>query len=189
MILLISGETASGKDTLAKLLQTKGLKTCCSYTTRPIRPSEINHREHHFISDKEADEILKTRQSELCAYTKIGDYRYFSLFEDLKDSDIYVIDPNGIKTLIDKFGDSIDIKIIYITCDYKTALERAVIRGDDIDTFNKRVASEKEQFENFDFYDEKFINISYQKLFEYADTLYSQFLSEKDKGENIWQEV
>ena len=43
----IIGETARGKDTLAKILENDyGLRQVVSYTTRPIRPGEKDGREN-----------------------------------------------------------------------------------------------------------------------------------------------
>ena len=41
-MIVLCGKTASGKDTIMKLLVTTGFKPVVRYTTRPIRPGEID---------------------------------------------------------------------------------------------------------------------------------------------------
>ena len=61
-IICLLGETASGKDTIAKYItKTLDIKQVVSYTTRPIRSNEQNGREHWFISKEEMAEIKKNQ--------------------------------------------------------------------------------------------------------------------------------
>ena len=55
-LICLVGETSRGKDTVAKILQEDyNLKPVCSYTTRPMRPGEIEGREHYFITRELAE--------------------------------------------------------------------------------------------------------------------------------------
>ena len=147
-IYLIVDRTASGKDSLARAVAKKhNLKILSSYTTRPKRPNETN--EHIFISPEEVSNYV----NDFIAYTKIGDYEYFATKQQLLESDLYIIDPNGINILFEETKDMTDIefKIIYITASYETRKLRALSnRHDDKNVFEKRCYAEEEQFINFE---------------------------------------
>ncbi|NLC19407.1 MAG: guanylate kinase [Clostridiales bacterium] len=62
-IFIIIGKSATGKDTIYKMLLKNSqlkLKTCVTYTTRPIRKSESNGVEYFFVDEAE----LRRLQSE-----------------------------------------------------------------------------------------------------------------------------
>ena len=113
---LIVGRTASGKSTIAKEVCEKlGLKQVKSLTTRPPRDEELNNPncDHYFVTD-EVIESLKRSGNELIAYTEINDYKYATIKSELDKSDIYVIDPNGIKYLKQTCGEKYRFVEIYI---------------------------------------------------------------------------
>lgn len=148
MLIEIVGETARGKDTVCRYLQGRGYKTVCSYADRAMRRGETNGKEHHFVSKQEADRLLAKRKDEICAYTEIGPHRYWTFPENLLDADLYIIDPNGVRYLKEKFPD-IPVTVIYVTCPDALADQRAKGRGDDRETFLKRQMDEKAQFQEF----------------------------------------
>jgi guanylate kinase len=145
---LIVGRTASGKDSLTRAVAEKyNLKILSSYTTRPKRPGETN--EHIFI----APEDVFKYQDDIVAYTKIGEYEYFSTKQQLLESDVYIIDPKGVKYMKDKLKDipDVDFHIIYISADYITRKHRALNnRKDREDVFELRCAAEESQFVDFE---------------------------------------
>lgn len=148
---LIVAESGAGKDTLVdKLVSDLKLKKLISYATRPIRTEDVNDKyKHTFITDSEADELLKTEQ--IIAYTKIGDYRYFATMKQFIESDIYIIDPIGVEylKLHNKGNKDINIITIYIKVDVITRMGRAMERGDNFLIMHKRFTDEEEQFEKF----------------------------------------
>ena len=82
------------------------------------------------------------------------------------NSDIYIIDPIGLDSLkvyIKRNHLNISICAIYITSSYDVAKERAILRGDDLEVFEKRSEAERIMFEQFDYlenYDYKYTNDS-----------------------------
>lgn len=145
---LIVGRTASGKDSLTRAVATKlNLSILSSYATRPRRPGETN--EHIFITPEEVEQY----KNDFVAYTKIGDYEYFSTKQQLLESDFYIIDPNGVAFLKEKIKNIPDIQlhIIYITASYEVRKQRALSkRLDNKMVFEKRCIAEEEQFINFE---------------------------------------
>ncbi len=142
-VFLIVGESASGKDTLTAKLKEDGYKVLCSYSTRPRRVDEVDT--HIFIKPEEVRQY-----KDIIAYTKIGDYEYFSTYKQLLESDVYIIDPFGVSCLKQRVGDDIRIVTIYINVPKDIRIERALsIRKDNVDEAYKRFNAEREQFENF----------------------------------------
>lgn len=142
-IFLIVGESSSGKDSLSNLLEHDGYKILKSYATRPPRLNEGNT--HIFIKPNEVNQF----KDDMIAYTKIGEYEYFSTKQQLLDNDIYIIDPQGVKYLKSKASD-IKIITIYINVSESERKNRAMyIRKDNIEDIEKRFKAEEQQFDGF----------------------------------------
>lgn len=153
-IFCILGESGSGKDTLVEytLKEFKlDLKPVLSYTDRPIRQGEQNGKEHIFLSKEEMTEFLNSNKKDIAAYTQIGEtgYRYCAMTSVIDRSDIYIIDPNGLKEFKERTGDRYNIVSIYIDCPLKERRKRTEKRGDSVDKFEARVAAESDQFAKF----------------------------------------
>lgn len=145
-LLCIVGETARGKDTAARYMESSlGLRGVVSYTTRPMREGETEGVEHYFITQEQAEEILKT--SNIIAFTQIGEYIYFATEEEVDAADYYIIDPNGLKTLKERYNR--ELFILYITCNDVLASRRAFYRGDTLNVFLIRKFAEEKQFKDF----------------------------------------
>lgn len=148
-IFCIVGESASGKDSLVnKLCEELGLKQLISYATRPRRNGEGDT--HIFITEDD----VKYYTNDMIAYTKIGYFEYFATIKQLYESDLYVIDPNGVDYMrsIAKYKgvDDICFVTIYINTPAELRNERAInIRKDNFETYYERVLSEQEQFTGF----------------------------------------
>lgn len=154
-IYLILGRTGSGKTSITRQIAKElGYKILKSYTTRPRRLEELNTSEvdHEFVTDTEADELLK---GDVIAYTEINNVRYFATLEQLRNSDLYVIDPNGYTMLRDRLNEleitDINLIPVYVYSYDKQRKERYMQRSDaDESLFDKRNKSENAQFESFE---------------------------------------
>ena len=145
------GRTCSGKTTLAKTVaETLHMKVLRSYTTRPMREGENEHTSDHiFISDDE----VKLFQGKIAAYTEINGCKYFVTRDMVMNSDIYVVDPNGYKMLVDTVKrKNMNIKLIpiYIDVDVADQERRFRNRGNTREEFWERYKSEAEQFDKFE---------------------------------------
>lgn len=159
-LICIIGRTGSGKDTVAKWLQKeKKLKPVVSYTTRPKRENETDGVEHYFISEDEFTELMNTK--EIAAYTKIEDpskgvkgYECCATTEEVLNSDIYLIDPIGLKRLKDWLADK-DITLIelYISVPEEIRRQRIIDSGRGekaLEEFEIRNANEDLQFREYE---------------------------------------
>ena len=146
--ILILGRTGSGKDTAAGLFENRGYKKLKSFATRPKR-SQFEDT-HTFISPEEVSKY----SDEMVAYTTIGEYEYFGTVDQLRNSDIYIIDPKGLNYLLWKTSDEFDFIIIYVKASPSLRMKRASQRGKDKaklrkDTI-KRNKDEDERFSRFE---------------------------------------
>jgi len=135
-IFIIIGKSASGKDTIyKKLLENKelGLKTVVMYTTRPIRVSETDGVEYHFVDEKKFEELKN--QNKIIEYrsynTVHGIWRYFTVNDgqiDLDKNDYLMMGTlESFGQIRDYFGHDKVIPI-YIEVDDGTRLMRALLR-------------------------------------------------------------
>ena len=89
------------------------------------------------------------KNMEIAAYTKIGDTGYCTLLSDLEESDICIINPNGLNGLKIKYGDRFNFVTVYIDCPYNERKKRLENRSDFKSSFEKRAFDEEEQFTEF----------------------------------------
>ena len=148
-ILCTVGRTGSGKNYISERLSTiLDYPLVVSHTTRPKRDNETNGVEHWFDTKEEFDTLIQNNT--MIAYTKIGEYEYCALLEDIGDNAIYIIDPHGIEYLKQNFKNQINLKIIYMYCDEYIRRARASTRSDFKIAWEDRNKAEDEQFTEFE---------------------------------------
>lgn len=152
-IICIVGRNSSGKSTIARKIADKfGLKIVQSYTTRQPRKAEIKNglenSDHIFITESQFNEIEKD-EANIAAKTTINGVRYCTTVDILKQSDIYVIDPNGIDYLSQKFSDEFNIVQFYVYANSDVRKKRFVSRGD-ATAFKARDDAESSQFNDYE---------------------------------------
>lgn len=143
-LFLIIGRTAVGKTSLAKQAAKElNLKIVKSYTTRPQRANEVEEvSDHYFINESD----VKKYKNDIVAYTEINGYKYFATKNEVEKSDLYVIDPDGIKYLKKNFDK--DFVEIYIRVPFSTGKQRAKNRKDN--KYEERYKKENEQFSEYE---------------------------------------
>lgn len=157
MKFLIMGRTASGKDTIARNLeQNYGLRSVISYTDRPRRDGETDET-HTFISKEEMAEIY----DDLIAKTTINGNTYGATCEQVRNADLYVIDPKGAFEIAEAMPDTA-FEILFINADDKLRREHFIQReqnnADAEATFEARNADEDMQFIEFEIMSNAMIN-------------------------------
>lgn len=89
-IFVIMGKTSSGKDTVFKQVLeclearqdgAESIETVVIYTTRPMRPGEINGLQYFFVSEKRLEELRQQGKvmEERCYHTVHGPWYYFTV--------------------------------------------------------------------------------------------------------------
>ena len=161
-LFLIVAKSGVGKDSITdRLCGIYNAKKVISYATRPRRIGESET--HIFISPEEVAQY----KSDIIAYTKIGEYEYFTTKDQLTDERnlFYIIDPMGELYLRSKFTER-DIMSIYLTVDFDSQIARLKLRGDSDSAIVKRISAEEKQFSHYEdnkMYDATFENNDFLK--------------------------
>lgn len=185
-ILVISGFSGAGKDTIAKLTKEQyGLSFVVSHSTRPMRPDESQGDPYYFISDNEMctmafnKELIEGR----CYKSIYGNWFYAAHKDQIKQDKPYVVvlDVLGYREFKKYFGDR--VVGIFIHVDDETRLERAKSRQDfNIDEWNRRLKDDKTQF-NLDTvskeYDFTIINDNLNNAVNSINTIISNIKSQE----------
>ena len=130
------GKSSTGKDTIYKYLISKeelGLKILIPYTTRPIRISEVQGREYHFVDEAGYEEIkAQGNIIEERAYdTVYGVWRYFTVMDEeiksLQDNYLFIGTLEAYVSLCSVIGKE-NVVPVYIEVDDGDRLARALKR-------------------------------------------------------------
>lgn len=150
-MIFILGKTGSGKTTIVDELVSKyGFNKIITYTTRPMRDGEINHKDYHFITNKDfINKIKEEFFAEWKSYaTKSGIWHYgVSLLDFLNanNKSIVIVTPEGFRELRDRYN--FNTFSIYIDCDEDILKDRATERGDNPSEIDRRLKADKKDFE------------------------------------------
>lgn len=118
------GKSASGKTTVADLLEKNcDLIQLQSYTTRPKRHE--NEIGHIFLTNEEFDEL-----ENMVAFTEYNGNRYGATAEQVDSVSIYVIDVDGVESLLENYQTERPIVAIYFEASLRTRIDRMINRGD-----------------------------------------------------------
>lgn len=140
ILILLVGKSGSGKTTLANELEKRcGLKQLRSYTTR--KPRYQGETGHIFLSEKEFDGL-----EGIVAKTVFDGNRYAATKEQVDHADIYVIDVQGVKELLQKYKGRKEIKIVYLDVPAYIRFWRMVRRGDSLLQVVKRIFHDRKAF-------------------------------------------
>lgn len=150
-ILVISGFSGAGKDTVAKLVieQNSNYNFVTLHSTRPMRPGESKGDPYYFISDNEMctmafnKELIEGR----CYNSIYGNWFYAIHKDEIKQDKQYVVvlDVLGYREFKKHFGNR--VVGIFIHVDDNTRLERAKSRKDfNIEEWNRRLMDDNNQF-------------------------------------------
>lgn len=142
-MLVICGKAASGKDTIVHQLNLLGMGLIVPYTTRPMRPGEVDGVNYHFITEQE---FLQRENDGFFATTshfKVanGDTWYYGrALEDLGYNKVMTADPTTVEQL--QRIESLRTLTVYINADEKVIEKRLHHRGDDLAELKRRMLSD-----------------------------------------------
>jgi len=153
-ILILSGFSGAGKDTIAEIIHKNyGMNFIISHTTRPMRDYESEGKPYYFIDKNTMLEYEKNNQL-------IESRKYNTTFQGKNETWIYgvhkseiqkdrkyigVLDVTGLKKFKEYFGDR--VVSIFITVPDEIREERAMKRGSfDKVEWDRRIKDDKEKF-------------------------------------------
>lgn len=131
--LILTGPTASGKNTIASYIEGLGpYKRVVTHTTRPIRPGEVEGRHYYFVSEQT---MLGLLMDERMIEAKLihGETVYSTSIEAYKEvvnagnKPILVIDVQGAEEIIKKVPSLQPVFVL--PPDFETWMERLHLRG------------------------------------------------------------
>ena len=141
------GKTASGKDTILNEIVKLGYCKLVTYTTRPIRPGEVNGINYHFISTD--DFQIKNKNGFFAETTSYkvasGETWYYgSAIKDYDKDSVMIVNPDGIKKI--RKINSLNPIVFYIQADEDVIKERLRKRGDNPKEAERRIEADKKDF-------------------------------------------
>jgi guanylate kinase len=145
MIVLI-GESASGKSTIEKELVKSGYVKTVSYTTRPPRAGEVDGVDYHFITDDEFN--IKNNNGEFCEIGRYNGWNYATATSDCDSSKVAVLTPHGFRQM--KKFDTLNIISFYINVPRRDRLIKILQRGDSIEEAYRRSLSDVGQYDGIE---------------------------------------
>lgn len=162
-MVIIVGESASGKTSVAKYLEENfGYERIVTYTTRSPRAGEVDGVDYHFISDDEFNELSeKDFFAETAMY---NGWQYGSAKGDYFGNKIAVLTPRGLRSVR---RNGIDAHTFYLCVPRKDRLKMCLDRGDNIEEAYRRNLSDVGQFDGIaDEVDIVFYNEGYKAPIE-----------------------
>ena len=172
MIIVLIGESASGKSTIENIIANKfNFSKTVSYTTRPVREDEKDGKDYYFISEDEYYEKFNNG-----FFIESGAYNgwFYGTTKDQYSEDkniVCVLTPHGMRQM--KKNIHTDMKCFYIKSDRSKRLVKALERGDNVDEAIRRNQSDVGQFDGVE--DE--VDYVIENNYESSEKLASKIIS------------
>lgn len=143
MILLV-GASASGKTEIAKCLFSRyGIRKAITHTTRPIRPSEKNDVDYHFVS---IDEFLALKEKGALVESTFYNGNYYGCSKaETGDDKCIILDPSGIASF-EALGNP-NIITFFLRTSRDTREKRMRMRGDEEESIRRRLEGDETTFD------------------------------------------
>lgn len=148
-VVVIVGQTASGKSTLAKYMEEHDFERIVTYTTRPKRDGEDDGVDYYFLS---SDEFAVKAETGFFAETTeyhaaFGHVCYGTSRESLETPHdarkVVVLNPEGVICLKNA---GYDIFVVYLDIPQEVLMRRALRRGDTPVEIGRRIAEDAKLF-------------------------------------------
>ncbi|MCD3216893.1 guanylate kinase [Clostridium botulinum C] len=188
-IILVLGQSASGKSTLIEEMEWYGYKAVQSYTTRPKRTKDekghifVKESDYTFIQDNKTNEVRiydkLGNEVNIVAYTYFNENHYWATMDQVVGSTYYIIDKAGVDDFIDKVGDKVDYKIVYINVPFFTRIKR-LIKRDGLMRGISRLINDFKMFRRLK-YDERIINKDLEHSVQELRKITEKFIKSKEK--------
>ena len=146
-MIVIVGESASGKSTIANYLANNyGYKKIVTYTTREPRSNEKDGVDYYFVTDKQ----FKKMQYEgyFAETAEYNGWLYGSSKNDYEDNAVVILTPKGLRSI--KRKGIKNIVSFYIDVPRRDRLIKCLMRGDNIEEAYRRNLSDVGQFDGIE---------------------------------------
>lgn len=177
MLVILSGVSGAGKDTIKKELMKRmnNVITLPSFTSRQIRQGETEGVQYHFISKEEFEE--KIRKGDFYEYdVHHGNYYGTSrelMNEKLSQGKIIVkdIEVNGTENLLKLLKNDTRIVTIFLKVEKEELKRRLIERGDNIQDIEVRLGRLDYEESKINLYDYVLKNDEFEKIVQIIMTI------------------
>ncbi|MBA3502053.1 MAG: guanylate kinase [Deltaproteobacteria bacterium] len=178
MLVIVSSPSGAGKTTLTRRLLTEfpDLEFSVSYTTRPIRPGEVDGRDYHFVSPTEFEGMVAN--GDFAEHAFVHSNRYGTAQAPVEAAlsagrdVIFDVDWQGGAALSARWPQD-SLKIFILPPDLTTLEQRLRRRAtDDPKIIDKRLAKAIEELEHFSEYQHLIVNDDIERAYAVLRALY-----------------
>lgn len=153
MLVLLSGVSGAGKDTIKKQLieRMENVESLPSYTDRAPRANDIPGVTYNFVSTEEFERMIK--DGELYEYSVHHEHYYGTskklLNEKINNGKIIVkdIEVNGTENLIKTLGNETKLVTIFLKVDKEELKNRLINRGDNLSESDMQLRLDRLEYE------------------------------------------
>ena len=150
-LLLIAGESGTGKSTLANhLMEQYDLLPLDSYTTRPRRTK--TETGHFFVNPMVGNSLMNDEDylKNVVAYTFYNGHHYWSTIDQVESSDLYVIDRDGIVHFMKSYNGEKKPIVVRIKAPIYKRVHRMRKRGDSVREILSRLWTDYKMYRGID---------------------------------------
>ena len=164
-LIILVGQSASGKSTLAKhLVENHGFTQIKTITTRPIRPGESPDA-YRFVTKAQFFELVDSGEiAEFTSYPVAGgDVWYYGSLKSSYESDddkVVVLNPHGMAMI--RLENS-KTMCVYLKAPLEVLIRRGLDRGDDPVELCRRLITDAATFRALESWDGQLLVIEYKE--------------------------
>lgn len=177
VLYVLSSPSGAGKSTIARKLLAADpfLEMSVSYTTRPMRPGEVDGVDYHFVDLEKFREMVSN--NEFLEWAHVFDHRYGTPREGVNKilasgrDVLFDIDWQGAQQLFQLAGGDV-VRVFILPPSFKELHERLLKRATDaIEVIDARMARSAAEVSHWDGYDYVLVNDDVERCFESVHTV------------------
>ncbi|MBX3566261.1 MAG: guanylate kinase [Sphingomonas sp.] len=177
VLFVLSSPSGAGKSTIARKLLAADpyLEMSVSYTTRPIRPGEVDGKDYHFVDLEKFREMVAN--NEFLEWAHVFDQRYGTPRQQVSDilasgrDVLFDIDWQGAQQLFQLAGGDV-VRVFILPPSLKILRERLVNRATDaMEIIDARMNRATAEVSHWDGYDYVLVNDDIQQTYERVHTI------------------
>jgi guanylate kinase len=177
VLFVLSSPSGAGKSTIARKLLAADpfLEMSVSYTTRPMRPGEVDGVDYHFVDLEKFREMVAN--NEFLEWAHVFDHRYGTPREGVNKilasgrDVLFDIDWQGAQQLFQLAGGDV-VRAFILPPSLKELHERLLRRAtDSVEVIDARMARATAEVSHWDGYDYVLVNDEVEQCFESVHTI------------------